>query len=113
MRMILPPGVVETQQPESAVADLPASAASFRHAAELHERGEFAEAEALLRDAVARDPMNADLRNARGVMFAAMNRHLDALWCYRDALACNPRGAGIWTNLGNALTQLRHLKGAV
>jgi Tfp pilus assembly protein PilF len=113
MTMIPPADFGETPQPESAVADRSGSAASFRRAADLYERGEFAEAEAVLREAVARDPSNADLRNARGVMFAAMNRHLDALWCYRDALACNPRGAGIWTNLGNAMTQLKHLKGAI
>ena len=85
---------------------------AFRAAAALHDTGKFAEAEALLRDAVARDPANADLRNARGVMFAAMGRELDALWCYRDAIACNPAAAAIWTNLGNTLTKLRHLKSA-
>jgi len=90
-----------------------ASAEAFGRAKILHDAGKFAEAEALLRDAVAADPGNADLRNARGVMFAAMGRHRDALWCYRDALACNPGGAGIWTNLGNALTHLKHLKSAV
>jgi Flp pilus assembly protein TadD len=57
-----------------------------RFAAALHDAGKFAEAETLLRAAIARDPENGDLRNARGVMFAAMGRHLDALWCYRDAL---------------------------
>lgn len=64
----------------------------------------------LLRDAILRDTANADLRNARGVMFAAMGRHLDALCCYRDAIACNSDDPGIWTNLDNALT---HLKSAV
>jgi len=66
-----------------------------------------------LADAITRDPTNSDLRNARGVMFAAMGRHLDALWCYRDALAYNARGAGIWSNLGNALTELNQLNSAV
>jgi hypothetical protein len=86
---------------------------AFRQASALHDAGKHAEAETLLRDAIARDPGNANLRNARGVMFAAMGRHLDSLWCYRDALALNPTGPGIWTNLGNALTQLKHVKGAV
>ena len=80
----------------------PTSAEAFHRAAALHDAGKFAEAEVLLRDAIAYDPGNSDLRNARGVMFAAMGRDLDALWCYRDAIACNPGGAGIWTNLGNA-----------
>jgi hypothetical protein len=89
------------------------SADAFREAARLHDAGQFAAAEVLLRDAIARDPSNAWLRNARGVMFAAMKRHLDAVWCYRDALACDASGSGTWTNLGNALTQLNHLKAAV
>jgi Flp pilus assembly protein TadD len=85
----------------------------FEQASALHEAGEFAAAEALLRDAIAIDPGNVSLRNARGVMFAAMKRHLDAVWCYRDALACDPAAVGVWTNLGNSLTQLNHLKSAI
>ncbi|MGJ4931913.1 tetratricopeptide repeat protein [Bradyrhizobium sp. HKCCYLS2038] len=85
---------------------------AFRLAASLHGKGALAEAEAVLRDAIARDPGNPELLNARGVMFAAMGRELDAVWCYRDALGCGG-GAGVWTNLGNALTKLKHLKSAV
>ena len=98
---------------EAPNADPTASEEAFRRATMLHADGRFAEAETILRDAIARDPANGDLRNARGVMFAAMGRHLDALWCYRDAIACNAGPAGYWTNLGNALTHLKHLKGAV
>ena len=90
-----------------------ASQAAFAHATQLHDAGKFAEAEAVLRDAIARDPTNVALRNGRGVMFAAMKRHLDAVWCYRDALAHDPAAIGVWTNLGNALTQLNHLKSAI
>jgi Flp pilus assembly protein TadD len=90
-----------------------ASVAAFQTAAKLHSDGKFAEAEAVLREALAADPGNSDLRNAHGVMFAAMGRHLDALWCYREALARNPRSPGIWTNMGNTLAQLKHLRGAV
>src|SRR5260221_2507390 len=84
----------------AAVATTPSSnsADAFRRAAALHDAGKFAEAETILRDAISRDRSNADLLNARGVMFAKMERHRDALWCYRDALAINPSGSGIWTN---------------
>jgi Flp pilus assembly protein TadD len=102
--------VASTGRPAS---HAPTSSEAFRNAAALHDAGRFAEAEAVLHEAIARDPENPDLRNARGVMFAAMGRDLDALWCYRDAIACNPAGAGTWTNLGNTLTKLRHLKSAV
>ena len=107
---------MSTAMMDGGVLNAPASRTSgeaFRQAKELHEKGKFAEAETLLSEAIARDPHNSDLRNARGVMFAAMKRYLDAVWCYRDALAYNPKGAGIWTNLGNALTCLKHVQGAV
>ena len=86
---------------------------AFRRASALHDASRFGEAEAVLRSALAEDPANANLLNARGVMFAAMGRHLDALWCYRDAVAHNPDDPGVWTNLGNTLTHLKHLKSAV
>jgi Flp pilus assembly protein TadD len=88
------------------------SAAAFLQAKSLHDTGRFAEAEVLLNAAISSDPANSDLRNARGVMFAAMGRHLDAVWCYRDALAHNANASGVWTNLANALTQLNYLKSA-
>ena len=86
---------------------------AFTQASALHDYGRFSEAEALLREAIARDPTNVNLRNARGVMFAAMNRHLDAVWCYRDALAYDSSATGVWTNLGNALTHLNQLSSAI
>lgn len=91
----------------------PNSAEAFKSATALHDQGKHAEAEALLREAIAHDPKNGDLRNARGVMFAAMGRYRDALWCYRDAISCNARSPGVWTNLGNALAHLKYLKSAV
>lgn len=89
------------------------SKTAFQQAAKLHEEKKYAEAEALLKTAIADDPGNTDLKNARGVMFAAMGRHQDAIWCYRDALTINPNAPGVWTNLGNALTQLRFLTSAI
>jgi Flp pilus assembly protein TadD len=99
---------------EAAVAALEmAPQVMFDRAAALHGAGKFAEAEAMLREGIRRHPRDSTLRNARGVMFAAMKRHLDAVWCYRDALACDGAAVGVWTNLGNALTQLNHLKSAI
>jgi Flp pilus assembly protein TadD len=109
-------GVNVADQSKDISADVPgdsASADAFREASRLHDAGEFAAAEVLLREAIARDPGNFWLRNARGVMFAAMERHLDAVWCYRDALACDGGAVGVWTNLGNALTRLNYLKSAI
>lgn len=84
----------------------------IRQVVALHQAKDFSQAEALLRQAIARDPVNADLHNALGATFAALGRHLDAVWCYREAIFHNQHGPGIWTNLGNALTQLKYLKSA-
>jgi Flp pilus assembly protein TadD len=109
--------MIETEQP---APRSPASAqrwvdaaAVFREAAALHEAGKFSEGETLLREALAAAPNDADLWNARGVMLAALDRHADAVFCYRNALELQRDGWGIWTNLGNALTQLRQLKSAI
>jgi tetratricopeptide (TPR) repeat protein len=79
----------------------------------LHREGKFADAEALLREAIAAHPGDFDLLHLRGVMLAALKRHREAVWSYRAALARNPEAAGTWTNLGNALTQLDQVKSAV
>ena len=81
------------------------SAQAFHRAGTLRHLGKFAEAEALLRDALTRDPGNSTLHNVRGMMFSSMGRPRDALWCFREALAINPRGADIWANLGTTLEQ--------
>lgn len=95
------------------VAGAPDSQAVFARASELHAARQYAQAEAMLHDAIARDRSNVSLRNARGVMFAGMKRHLDAVWCYRDALAYDGNAIGVWTNLGNSLTQLNYIKLAI
>lgn len=86
---------------------------SFHEAANLHRDGKFEEAESLLSEALALAPNNSDLWNARGVMFAAMERYLNAIRCYREALERNPNSSGVWTNLGNALTEVKQLKSAI
>ena len=73
----------------------------------------FKEAEARLRDAVARHPGNSELRNLRGVVLAAMRRYIDAVWSYRSALALEPNRCDTWTNLGNALTTLKQSRTAI
>ncbi len=85
----------------------------FREAALLRQSGKLHEAEALLRNAVAKYPNNSDLWIIRGVVLAAMRRHIDALWCYRAALTLNPNASDAWTNLGNALVTLKQTKTAI
>src|SRR5262249_54065358 len=91
----------------------PACVETLRQAHAYHLSGKFKEAEALLRDAVARYPDNSELRNLRGVVLAAMRRYIDAIWSYRAALALDPNRRDTWTNLGNALTTLKQCKTAI
>lgn len=86
---------------------------AYRQASTLHDDGKFAEAEALLRAAIARDPGSGKLINALGVMLAAQGRHWEAVRRYREALALDPEATGPWTNLGNSLTQLGQLASAL
>jgi len=73
----------------------------------------YAEAEPIVYEAWQRDRRNPELPNLRGVTFAGMEPYWNAVWYYRDALALNPSGSGIWTNLGNTLACLKHLESAV
>jgi tetratricopeptide (TPR) repeat protein len=101
----------------STVSAKPSSAPSpqecFREASVLHQSGKFHEAEALLKDAVGKYPDNSDLWNVRGVILAALRRHIDAIWCYRLALTLTPNASSVWTNLGNALVVLKQPKSAI
>ena len=103
----------ETTPDDASAGAAASSHDAFARAAALRDAGDYAGAEALLRDAISRDPASAKLRHARGVALAAMNRPLDAVECYREALACDPDAIGSWSNLGNALTQLNQLHTAI
>jgi hypothetical protein len=81
--------------------------ASLRRAAALHAAGDYAAAEAVLGPALEAWPEDGFLWNALGVMAAEQGRPAEAVRHYRRALALGAGGAGLWTNLGNALTKLR------
>jgi Flp pilus assembly protein TadD len=91
----------------------PSCADVLRQAHGHYQSGQLKEAEALLRDAVAKHPGDSELRNLRGVVLAAMRRYVDALWSYRSALALDPNRSDTWTNLGNTLTTLKQYKSAI
>src|SRR6266511_2680230 len=85
----------------------PPCAETLRQAHAYYRAGNFKDAEALLRDAVARRPGDSELWNLRGVVLAAMRRYIDALWSYRSALALDPNRSATWTNPGHALQTLK------
>jgi len=89
------------------------SPAAIDRAIALQKEGRLSEAETLLNAAILCDSGNAKLYNARGAILAASGRHVDAVTCYREGAALDPAYPTIWSNLGNALTHLRHLQSAI
>jgi hypothetical protein len=89
------------------------SAQAFHRAGTFRAIGKFAEAEAVLGDALTRDPQNGMLHIARGMMLSQMGRPRDALLCFRAALAADPRSSDAWTNLGTTLSQLKYRDSAI
>jgi hypothetical protein len=85
----------------------------FREAIALHEKGKHAEAEELLKDALAKMPQDVDLWNVRGVNFRMMKRLGESVWCFRQALAIAADRAAVWSNLGNSLKDLKHADSAI
>lgn len=73
----------------------------------------FSEVTMLIEQALARDPQNGDLLNARGYILTAMGDHIEALKWYRAALKFIPKTAGIWNNLGTAFTKVKFFKAAI
>jgi tetratricopeptide (TPR) repeat protein len=55
-------------------------------------------------------PDDADLWNTHGVFLRAGGRAADAVSSFRQALARQPQNSGTWSNLGNALVDLKQLE---
>lgn len=91
---------------ESAVADL------VSQARKLYFSREYLKAAEIVGRAVALSPEDPDLWNTRGVFLRAGGRSAEAVWNYRQGLARQPGNAGFWSNLGNALTDLKQLETA-
>jgi Tfp pilus assembly protein PilF len=91
----------------------PPGLAAFRQSIALHEKGSFAEAEEVLKEALAKLPRDVDLWNVRGVNFRLMKRLAESVWCFRQALAIASDSAAVWSNLGNSLKDLKHTESAV
>jgi Flp pilus assembly protein TadD len=79
----------------------------------LFERKLYAEAAELVHQAIELSPEDPDLRNTRGVFLRAAGRSSDAIWDYRQAVTREPGNAGIWSNMGNALADVKQLDTAI
>jgi len=76
------------------------------NALELFQRGDYADAEAAYRSALARKPRYADLRNQLGVVLFAQDKEAEALAEFDEALSINPRYAEAHLNRGFVLLRL-------
>jgi tetratricopeptide (TPR) repeat protein len=90
----------------SGVADL------MSQARKLYFSKEYVKAADIVGRAIALSPDDPDLWNTRGVFLRAGGRPAEAVWNYREGLARQPGNAGFWSNLGNALTDLKQLETA-
>jgi tetratricopeptide (TPR) repeat protein len=92
---------------ESACALEPADAIHCeRLAATLAALSRFTEAEVHYREAISRDPHNADLHHGLGWTLEQLHRLEAAVDAYREAVRLNPRADGSSNNMGNCLQAL-------
>lgn len=78
----------------------------LQQAIQAQQRGRLAEAEALYRQMLQRDPRQVDALHFLGVLTAQRGQHEQAADLIRRALELNPQYADAWNNLGNVLTAL-------
>ena len=86
---------------------------SIREALELASAGRHVDAEMILSQAIAEDPGNGYLLNARGAVLSGMGRQLDAVLSFKEAIELGPGAPGPWTNLGRTIAHFKQYKTAV
>jgi tetratricopeptide (TPR) repeat protein len=84
----------------------------FEHALARHRARDLAGAEALYREALARDPTHADAQHLLGVLRHQQGRHAEALGLIDQALAQRPSAAA-YTNRAAVLTALGRMQDAL
>jgi protein O-GlcNAc transferase len=94
------PAVSDASPPATPAPDATASAAL---GLQRHQAGHFAEAEALYREALAKDPDNVDAWHFLGVIALQRGDSAQAVQLISNALSRNAANAAACNNLGNAL----------
>ncbi|GAB4388854.1 MAG: hypothetical protein Kow0025_10660 [Thermodesulfovibrionales bacterium] len=79
---------------------------------ELYEKGEYAEAETLLREVVNSHPHYVDVHNKLGVISGLSGRHAEAAGHFEDALRINPTYIEAFLNLIITYNEMGELKKA-
>ncbi len=104
--------IVTAQKPQAPPAP-PRAEAAFRAAMAQHEKGAYAEAEKILKEALLAAPEDVNFWNLRGVNLRMMKRLGESVWCFRRGLAIGADRAALWSNLGNSLKDLKHTDSAI
>ena len=77
------------------------------------QRGQFEEAEQMLRAALSIDPAVAQCLHNYGSVLSRLGRHTDAVTSYQKALKIMPDYGPLYSDLGNALTALGEVDNAL
>ncbi len=109
-------GTKVSNTPELAAATKPSSAqtaAKFREALALHQRGQLAQAQGIYNEILTIHPKHFDALHLSGVIAAQTNDPKKAVELITKAIEINPYSAAAYTNRGSALTQLKRLEAAL
>ena len=85
----------------------------FEKALALHQKGQLADAAALYRKVLKRNPQNADALHLLGVIEIQSKNALAAIDLFDRAIALSPRNAAFFSNRGAALKELGRLDEAL
>jgi predicted O-linked N-acetylglucosamine transferase (SPINDLY family) len=86
---------------------------NFQDAISLHQQGQLGQAEAIYRQLLEIDPANADALHLLGVIAHQTSNHKSAVDMISHAIRINPQVSIYYSNLGNALQELKQFDAAV
>jgi Tfp pilus assembly protein PilF len=105
--------IVTAQKPPDPPLAPPRAEAAFRAAMSQHEKGAYAAADSILKEALLAAADDVNLWNLRGVNLRMLKRLGESVWCFRRGLALADDRAALWSNLGNSLKDLKHTDSAI
>jgi len=86
---------------------------NLQNAIALHQQGQLGQAEAIYRQLLEIDPANADALHLLGVIAHQTSNHKNAVDMISHAIRINPQVSIYYSNLGNALQELKQFDAAV
>jgi tetratricopeptide (TPR) repeat protein len=86
---------------------------NLENAVALHHKGQLGQAEAIYRQLLGTDPTNAEALHLLGVIAHQTGNHKNAVDLISHAIEINPHVAIYYSNLGNALQELKQFDAAV